>query len=240
MEFKLHDVEWTDAKVSRFWDSFSRLPHLQYFAEQVGKKVISISRKYIDLNDKILDYGSGKGFLIGYLLEDGAKNVSGCDFSEDSVKYVSGKFKDNEFFKGCFQIESLPSELPADTYNSVFFMETIEHLLEQHYEPTLKEISRVTKKGGHVIITTRNAENLNSLKVICPDCGGMFHRVQHVRSFTADSISADLDRFGFDKVLCESKDLGRADFVRWGVQLYRKFKNQENKNPNLIYIGKKR
>ncbi|HKO78229.1 MAG TPA: methyltransferase domain-containing protein [Flavobacterium sp.] len=239
MEFKLHDVEWTDEKVARFWDSFSKMPQLQYFAQQVGRKVIRFSSKYIDLKTNILDYGSGKGFLIDYLLQYGAKNVSGCDFSEGSVKYVSNKFADNKNFKECIQIKSLPSELPSNHYECVFFMETIEHLLEAHYEPTLKEINRIVKKGGYVIITTRNEENLDNLKVICPDCGGMFHRVQHVRSFSRENITETMSKFGFQKELCESKDLGRSEIIRTGVEFYRWIKKLQHLNPNLIYIGKK-
>lgn len=239
MEFNLHDVEWTDEKVARFWDNFSKIPQLQYFAQQAGRKVITISSKYIKLNGNILDYGSGKGFLIDYLLQYGGKNVSGCDFSEDSVKLVSQQFSGNPNFKGCTQIKGLPSSLPANHFDTVFFMETIEHLLDQHYEPTLKELYRVVKPGGYLIITTRNEENLNSLKVICPDCGGMFHRVQHVRSFSRESISNDLAKFGFQKELCESKDLSRRELIRKGVEYYRKLKNLQHLNPNLIYIGKK-
>ena len=165
--------------------------------------------------------------------------MSSPNFSEDSVKYVSNKFAGNKNFRGCIQIKSLPSELMSDHYECVFFMETIEHLLEAHYEPTLKEINRIVKKGGYVIITTRNEENLDNLKVICPDCGAMFHRVQHVRSFTRDSITETMSKFGFKKELCESKDLGRKEMIRTSVEFYRKIKKLQHLNPNLIYIGKK-
>ena len=239
MEFKLHEVEWTDEKVARFWDSWSNLPHLQYFAQQVGRKIIDISKPYIDLNDKIIDYGSGKGFLIDYLLQSGAKHVSGCDFSEDSVQHVSKQFAGNPNFEGCTRIKSLPSGLPADTYQSVYFMETIEHLLDQHYEPTLKEIARVVKKGGYVIVTTRNEENLNNLKVICPDCGAMFHRVQHVRSFSRASLSDAMAKFGFTKVYCEGKDLSRNNLMASISETYKKLRGMPPFHPNLIYIGKK-
>ncbi|HWB93187.1 MAG TPA: methyltransferase domain-containing protein [Puia sp.] len=239
MDFKLHEVEWTDDKVARFWDSFSALPHLQYFAQQVGRKVIDISKKYIDLGDKILDYGSGKGFLIDYLLQYGGKHVSGCDFSEDSVKLVNAQFADNKNFEGCTRILALPSELPADTFQSVYFMETIEHLLDQYYEPTLREIGRVVKKGGYVIITTRNEEDLNSLKVICPDCGAMFHRVQHVRSFSKASLSGAMKEFGFTEVFCEGLDLGRNETIAAISALYKKLRGKKPYAPNLIYIGKK-
>jgi 2-polyprenyl-3-methyl-5-hydroxy-6-metoxy-1,4-benzoquinol methylase len=239
MDFKLHEVDWTDEKVARFWDSFSKLPHLQYFAQQVGRKVIAISRKYISLEDDILDYGSGKGFLIDYLLEYGAKKVGGCDFSEDSVNYVNNQFKDNKGFTGCTQIRSLPSQLLSGAYQSVYFMETIEHLLDEHFEPTLKEIGRVTKKGGYVIITTRNNEDLDNLKVICPDCGAMFHRVQHVRSFTKASISELMGNFGFEKVFCEGMDLGRNETMAAISKIYRKLRGLEPFSPNLVYIGKR-
>lgn len=238
MNFQIHDVEWTEEKVSRFWDSFNAL-HLAYFAEQAGKDVIRICKKYINLNDKILDYGSGKGFLIGYLLEDGAKSVAGCDFSGESVDYVNKLFATNSSYKGTTHLTSLPSQLPSASFGSVFFMETIEHLIDKHYEPTLAEISRLVKKGGHLIITTRNEENLDNLKVICPDCGAMFHRVQHVRSFSKQSITETMSRYGFEVVSVAAKDLGRRGIASAVVQAYRALKGQLNRNPNLIYIGRK-
>jgi len=239
MQFQIHDVDWTEEKVSRFWDSFNALPHLSYFAEQAGREVIRICKNYIDLNDKILDYGSGKGFLIGYLLESGAKSVAGCDFSGDSVTYVNKLFAGNSSYAGATHITSLPADLPSASFQSVFFMETIEHLIDKHYEPTLMEISRLVKKGGHLIITTRNAENLNNLKVICPDCGAMFHRVQHVRSFSKESITEAMQKHGFEVVSVSAKDLGRKGIVGAAVQAYRTVKGDLNKNPNLIYVGKK-
>src|SRR5690349_5911836 len=209
MAFELHQVEWTDEKVARFWDAVSKTPHLQYFAEQVGKRLIALSRKFVDLGDKILDYGSGKGFMIGYLLEEGAAHVSGCDFSDDSVRYVNKQFGGKPGFEGCETLVSLPSSLATGSYKTIFFMETIEHLLDKHLRPTLSEISRLTKKGGHVIVTTRNEENLDDLKVICPDCGCHYHRVQHVQSFSKASITALMKEFGFEKVLCIDTNLSR-------------------------------
>ena len=78
--------------------------------------------------------------------------------------------------------------------------EFIEHLTDEVLENTIKEIKRVIKPGGYLIVTTPNDENLQNETTICPECGCVFHRWQHVRSWNISSIKTYLTDMDFDVI----------------------------------------
>lgn len=242
MEYKEHRVIWTNEKVSRFWNYISKNERLRYFAQDVGEEILDIVEKTVGISGNVLDYACGNGFLINYLFKRNIKNVSGCDFSNNSVEFVNNKFKEEPKYGRVFLLNQLPSEMPNNFYDYVFFLETIEHLLDEYFDSTLKELNRVTKKGGYLILTTRNNENLKDLEVNCPDCGCIFHRVQHVKSFTTEEVVKIMNSFGYRMVLCSTVNLGqrRGDIFAFLLKVYHFFKPRINETRvNLIYIGQK-
>ena len=244
MEYREHDIEWDDKKIERFWQAQHSNSALEnnYFTKQVGDKVLDYILKYIDVTDSILDYGTGKGHMVEHLLKRNFGDVTGCDFSKDSVAIVNEKFKNISGFNGCILIEKLPSSLAQESFDCLFFIETIEHLTDKHLNDTLEEIARVMKRGASLVITTRNDENLDILKVCCPDCGAIFHRVQHVRSFTMFSLCSLIESYGFKVIFCDAIDLhnyGRGKFFKRVVK--RILGLSKNSRPqNLICIGEKK
>ncbi len=54
----------------------------------------------------------------------------------------------------------------------------------------MHEIRRVLKPSGYFIGTCPDNEDVAGKTHNCPHCGGSFHRVGHVRSFTEDSLRA--------------------------------------------------
>ena len=92
-----------------------------------------------------------------------------------------------------------------------------------------------------VLITTPNNENLDNETVYCPCCENSFHRWQHVRSWSSDSLSLYLIKHGFKVILTKeidfalNKDLGVLRYyIKTAInKFYRK------KLPNLIIIAQK-
>ena len=72
MEYKVHDIDWTDEKVKRFWDFYNNNAALEgtWFSKMVGRGIIAFVEKFFKIEGKILDYGIGKGHFSGYLLEN--------------------------------------------------------------------------------------------------------------------------------------------------------------------------
>jgi len=240
--YQVHEFQWNNSSIERFWNYYANQNKIAYFAQQVGEEVFRISQRHIAIQGNILDYGCGKGHLIDTMLKHGLSHIYGADFSKDSVAYVKKKYDVKKGFVDGYALTQLPApELKDGFFNSVFLLETIEHLIPPYLDDTLTELFRIIKTGGYVIITTPSNEDLEIQKVLCPNCGAHYHRVQHVNSFSENSIVLLLDKFGFDKLYCKSLNLEGYFTIR--KRLARAIKGMmriHTPGVNLVYIGKKR
>ena len=78
-------------------------------------------------------------------------------------------------------------------------------------DEVLAECLRALAPGGRLFVTTPNGEDLDVERTICPECGCTFHRWQHVRSWTAQSLASRLSAVGFGPV--------EAREITWGNEL---------------------
>lgn len=225
----MHEVKWTGDKVRAFWDfSAPRLADL-YFAKSVGRSVIRHVSKRIRIGTA-LDLGCGGGDLIGYLLA-ASYSACGSDQSPESVAIVNRRFADNPRFRGAFVgTDGLP---PVDT---VFMLEVVEHMDDKALTSALKDAKRLLKPGGHLVLTTPNDEDLEFSKRMCPDCGCVFHQMQHVRSWTAASLAEYVERKGFKTLASEATLFSAHKGVAAGADRLR-FTLKGRKLPHLVYIG---
>lgn len=100
----------------------------------------------------VLDIASGEGYGSA-LLAKLAKSVVGVDISVDTVEYASQAYQTYENLK--FMVgscESIP--LPEKSIDVVVSFETIEH--HDQHERMMREIKRVLKPGGMLIISSPN------------------------------------------------------------------------------------
>ncbi len=87
-------------------------------------------------------------------------------------------------------IERLPY---ADgEFDCVVASEVLEHLTDDQRRQGLAEMARVLKPGGHVFVTVPADENLAEGRVVCPDCGSVFHRWGHQASFSAERLRSEI------------------------------------------------
>ena len=77
---------------------------------------------------------------------------------------------------------------------------TLEHLDDATLAAGLTEVGRVLKADGHLIGTVPYREDLSASMVVCPDCGKVFHRWGHERSFDKDDLRLALSRGGLRAV----------------------------------------
>lgn len=232
MKFSPHEIDWTPLRVRRFWDWYSSNRALDdtYFARHAGRALIAYVSKRIRIGAAV-DIGCGRGDLIGFLIERGFC-AYGIDQSPASVEMVNKRFPFHQCFKGASVIgDSLPDNI-ADT---AFMLEVVEHMDDDALGLALTEARRLLKPGGHLVLTTPNDEVLDALKIMCPDCGTVFHKMQHVRSWTADSLSEYVARFGFTKKSAEAIVLSPYP---WPLSmLYSAARKAKSGAPNLVYIG---
>lgn len=85
-------------------------------------------------------------------------------------------------------IETIP--FADDFFDVVFCSEIIEHLTKGQIQQGLSEVRRILKHSGMLLGTVPFNENLFEGRVVCPDCGNVFHRIGHQQSFDTKTIAA--------------------------------------------------
>ena len=228
-----HDVVWTPEKIAATWDFFSEILAGSdlYFSSHSGRWIVERADRELRLRGKrILDFGCGRGDLLAHLFARGIA-AGGLEFSEESARTTSERFAGESLFQG---IVAGPSELEDGSFDVVFLVEVIEHLLDDQIPQALAEVHRLLAPGGRVVVTCPNAEHLAADSVRCPDCGAVFHRWQHLRSLDPASVSALFVRHGFST----EKAVG----VYWGLTpsaTARTWLRNRGRlpKPHLLYIG---
>ncbi len=114
--------------------------------EEIQGKKYQLVLKNVSKSDRILDIGCGTGMLLGELAKR-CKLAVGVDSSQGMLKVAKGRVRD--FSLACADADHLPfRESCFDTVVSVT-------LLQNMPDPktTLKEMARVLRPGGKVIVT---------------------------------------------------------------------------------------
>ena len=243
----LHRVEWTDKKVGEFWANIDRLIEKKervndYFSNGAGDEFLKcVTQKVEFSNKKILDYGCGIGILAEKILDEyNPELVCGCDISKESVTMMDERCKKYKNYGGAYEVNEAMQQFGKGKFDIVIAMEIVEHLSDQDLDIMLKRARSFLKKGGILLVSTPNDENLKESIVVCPDCGCYFHKVQHVRSWNKKSLSVYLERYGFRTKKMIITDLAKPK--GWLRRLYADYTVLRKKVfgrdlNNLIYIG---
>ena len=137
----------------------------------------------------------GPGFLSAALLREGFA-VLAFDQSPAALERVRALFAGEACFLGAEEVALDRLPIGDAEAGAVFLVEVLEHLPRDAWDPVVAEVARVLRPGGRFVITTPNQEDLASRKIACPECGSVFHRVQHLESVDAASLCALLARHG--------------------------------------------
>ncbi|MBI2013512.1 MAG: class I SAM-dependent methyltransferase [Candidatus Colwellbacteria bacterium] len=134
----------------------------------------------------VLDIGAGKGEFADILSERGYK-VSCVDGTKELCKELEEK----GYETACIDLEEERLPFPDNSFDLVVSLEVIEHLWNtEHY---LKELWRVLRPDGYVILTTPNY-NFWSFRIL--SFLGLAERFltqdYHKKLFTAHSLSKRL------------------------------------------------
>jgi len=177
---------------------------------------LEFTANYIKNEDKILDYGCGNGRLLE-ILKNKNINYTGVDISGKLIKLAKEKYenKNTKFIK----INSFQSlAFPDDYFNTVFSIAVFHHFPQEYAQKMAKELFRVTKPGGRVIITVWNLEQEKYKKFISKNgegnipfkdnSGEVFHRFHHL--YTKKDLKEIFSKTGFSTEksnLVESKNI---------------------------------
>lgn len=147
--------------------------------EEFRDKVRHFRQMVPDGASTALDVGCGDGAITNELGR--SLDITGVDLSEAALAHVEGPS----------QVASA-TDLPfADSsFDLVLSSQVLEHLSEEDYRRALSEMRRVARR--HLLISVPYREDLALREIRCPACGHRHHVWGHVRSFTIDSLLADL------------------------------------------------
>lgn len=224
---------WTPDLVTRFWDDVSstRLMEMSFFRTG-GRGLFSIIGHYFRPGASCLDIGAGDGDLAQWASDRGCK-VALMEPSEKRQAAIREKpFASSPNFLGFIEPSS------NDLFDIVIATEVIEHVLDEQMDDFLGALKKHIKPGGTLIITTPNEEDLELAMAYCPVSGTLFHRWQHVRSFSAESLATLLSGAGFRPIevrRVDYSDYRLPRFFRWPLTLLRKLRSTNP--PALVYIG---
>ena len=236
IEFKEHEVQWNRELSSRFWNFLARST-TEYFSEEAGPGIVRVAiQAGVPMRGRILDFGCGPGHLLDVLAKQKI-SCEGADFSDDSVRETNARLAGNPHFGGATQIRGIPTHLASDQYDVVFCIETIEHILTDELTSTFQELHRLLKPGGFLVVTTPNDEPLDQAKALCPECGAIFHRMQHVQTWNVQSITQFHRSLGFQTVKCLATYLDKSSLRSLAARAVKHVCGE--KYPHLVYVGKK-
>jgi SAM-dependent methyltransferase len=224
-QFSEHSIQWDDSKISRLWNYYSRTPPYSdiYFAKRFGDRILKLSGLPLNRPLAVLDFGCGPGFLWEHMLSMRVLwEYSGLDFSEDSVTSALSKSQGNRRFREVRHVRQLPSPWPAQHFDAALLVEVVEHLNDDYLDGSLRELSRLLKPGGALVISTPNEEDLAESTRFCPDCGAIFHQWQHVRAWSVDSLEARLKKHGFRLEATRMLEIEATSFARRAAYFLRK------------------
>jgi 2-polyprenyl-3-methyl-5-hydroxy-6-metoxy-1,4-benzoquinol methylase len=187
------EMHWTPEMISRFWDWQSQYPEV-YFTYLFGREIAYAVRDYLRGRQRVLDFGCGVGYLLPHLCRYAPK-VYGADLSTQSIARTNERLAGTSGFEGAFLISELQQR--ESGFDAVLVVEVVEHLYDEDLDAALVAIRGMLNPGGIAIFTTPNDENREANMILCPATGQVFHRWQHVRSWSAASLSKRLRERGF-------------------------------------------
>jgi 2-polyprenyl-3-methyl-5-hydroxy-6-metoxy-1,4-benzoquinol methylase len=192
-----HRLAWDDETLARFWRWQAQFPE-DYFTNVFGAGIARGLAPWLRGGDgSVLDYGCGLGFLARHLVARGLR-VWAADFSPEAVEATRRRNAHLAGFEGAFAVGDLIARRAK--FSRILSVEVIEHLDAAAMKSYFASVRRLLAPGGRLIVTTPNEERLAGLEVYCPSCDHVFHRYQHLRSFTAWTLAETLTEHGLQPV----------------------------------------
>jgi 2-polyprenyl-3-methyl-5-hydroxy-6-metoxy-1,4-benzoquinol methylase len=151
--------------------------------EFLAKRIMHLAKT---ARPKVLNIGLGDGYFERFMLRVGAA-VSTLDPDAEAIARICSEGIDGR----AGRIEQMPLE--SASYDFVVASEVLEHLTDEQRSAGIKEIQRVLCPAGYFLGTMPYREILKEQTCVCPDCGNVFHRWGHKKSFDLQSTRAELE-----------------------------------------------
>ena len=148
---------------------------------------LSILGKYFLPGKCLLDIGCGAGFFLK-AAELAGWSVAGMETSEAAADYARAVTKVKVFYGNLEEIRLAP-----ESYDAVTMLDILEHLPDPM--GTLKEVHRVLKKGGILIVNTPDYQSLS--RSILGKGWAVLSPAEHLHYFTEKTLRRAFEQAGF-------------------------------------------
>ncbi|MBL4588257.1 class I SAM-dependent methyltransferase [Candidatus Babeliales bacterium] len=129
----------------------------EFFAEYKIEKMASWFPEYLDQPIDMLDFGCGDGLMTQYAHKYFPKaTIQGVDPSSKSIEHAKHTCKDGIQFD-VLEDDTLPYE--DKKFDLVYAAGVFHHIKFNQHEHFIRELARITKKGGRIIIFELNPFN---------------------------------------------------------------------------------
>lgn len=176
----------------------------------IVKKGISVIIPYKE-NAIVLDIGCGSGELLFFLKKHGF-HVYGVGTSGKAANYG------NKYGLNILNCDFTDTNFPSDFFDIIVINQVLEHL----YSPykTLKEINRIIKKGGLLILGVPNIDSYG-MKV-CKSYSGILDIPRHLYHFSISTLKKMLLKSGFKIEKIVSKTFFIPYYNKYSLSLLKK------------------
>ncbi|MDO8504643.1 MAG: class I SAM-dependent methyltransferase [Candidatus Liptonbacteria bacterium] len=152
-------------------------------------------RKYLPKEAcSVLDFGCGAGLVLKKIAGEMPKDTefSGADVSSAGIAEAKKNFPEAKLFT-ITDGGALP--IPDSSIDFIFTSEVIEHVYDT--ENAVREMARVLKPGGKMLLTTPFHGLLKNLALVLTNFDSHFSPTgPHIRFFTKKSLLGLLNKYG--------------------------------------------
>ena len=193
-EYKSKRWEISDLNTSTFWDWLNSKNRREENDPMTADKLKTVASLLKDKKTYILDICFGSARLERIVLQNNQFRWFGVDISPVSVKLANKEFPGHRFTIGSLQKLDYQDNL----FDYVIALELLEHIRPSKIFGSLKEIRRVLKRRGKLIVSVPLNEGLEELLLIGENPNA------HMRIYSEELVKTELKISGF-KILWSKK-----------------------------------
>jgi len=166
-----------------------------------------VVRQYLSESKRHLDFGAGDGDFVRLLVDRGLPTAA-LEPSPARQTVIANRLRGASPFLGC-----IDPDYRGNPFDVIFMFEVIEHIPDDQLADTFALIQLLLAPNGCLIITTPNNEDLELASAVDPRGQVLFHRWQHLRSLTRETLSDLLERFGFSLIVTHEIEINDRIFA---------------------------